>query len=203
MSSITQTLPSAPKILSLISSRPGINDAEIADELSLDIDFVKTCVASLTTSTGRLLSVPRTAPNGQRINHYFVREGAAVSEKPVVKPARAFTDAERSLIKKVHGYIPAAQLLGILNERLASDLGPDVRPHTMEQLHAEIGSVAAPAGGHSWASLRKLLVQAERNGVLSMITEQVINDFAVVFSVTPKQVVGLKDILLQRQENKQ
>ena len=34
--------------------------------------------------------------------------------------ARAFTDAERSLIKKIHGYMPHMQLLGILNDRLRS-----------------------------------------------------------------------------------
>lgn len=73
------------------------------------------------------------------------------------KSAREFTAAEKGLIRKVHGYMPAQQLLSILNERLVCDLGPDAMPYTMEQLYAEIGDVAgavAPAGGHDWASLR-------------------------------------------------
>ena len=119
------------------------------------------------------------------------------------KSAREFTAAEKNLIGKVHGYMPAQQLLAILNERLACDLGPDALPYTMEQLHAEIGDAASvtPDGGHDWASLRKLLAKAESTGVLDTITEQVINDFAVVFSLTSKQVLSLKDIVLQAKED--
>lgn len=58
--------------------------------------------------------------------------------------SRAFTEAEKSLIRKTHGYIPIQQLLGILNERLKNDLGPNALPHTAEQLHAEITKSAAP-----------------------------------------------------------
>lgn len=119
------------------------------------------------------------------------------------KSAREFTVAEKGLIRKVHGYMPAQQLLGILNERLACDLGPDAMPYTMEQLYAEIGDVAGavvPAGGHDWASLRKLLAKAKREGLLDAITEQVINDFAVVFSLNQKQVLTLKDIVLQTED---
>lgn len=118
--------------------------------------------------------------------------------------AREFTDAEKALIKKVHGYVPAQQLLVILNERLTCDLGPDAVPYSMEQLHAQIVALsgAAPPGGHGWASLRKLLAQARRNGVLAAIDEQVINDFAVVFSLNPKQVLQLRDIVLQASEGR-
>lgn len=119
------------------------------------------------------------------------------------KSAREFTVAEKGLIRKVHGYMPAQQLLSILNERLVCDLGPDAMQYTMEQLYTEIGDVdgaMAPAGGHDWASLRKLLAKARRAGVLGTITEQVINDFAVVFSLNQKQVLTLKDIVLQPEE---
>jgi len=103
------------------------------------------------------------------------------------------------LIRKVHGYMPAQQLLDLLNERLLSDLGPDARPYTMQQLYAETGeeSPAAQQGEHDWASLRKLLMRAKVAGVLDTITEQIINDFAVVFSLNPKQLFSLKDIVLQ------
>lgn len=119
------------------------------------------------------------------------------------KSARDFTAAEKSLIRKVHGFMPGQQLLDILNERLACDLGPDATPYSMEQLHREIGDMAgaAPVGGHDWASLRKLLATARRAGILDAVNEQVINDFAVVFSLNQKQVITLKDIVLQREED--
>jgi hypothetical protein len=99
--------------------------------------------------------------------------------------------------------MPAEQLLRLLNERLVCDLGADAKPYTMEQLYAEIGDAAGavPVGGHDWASLRKLLAKARRAGVLSPITEQVINDFAVVFSLNTRQVLRLKDIILRTEES--
>jgi hypothetical protein len=122
--------------------------------------------------------------------------------KDAPKSARDFTVAEKGLIKKVHGYMQAQQLLDILNERLVCDLGPDAIHYTMEQLYAEIGdaSSAVPKGGHDFASLRKLLAKAKRDGVLDGVTEQVINDFAVVFSLNQKQLLSLKDIVLQPEE---
>ena len=119
------------------------------------------------------------------------------------QPARAFTQAEASLIRKVHGYLPPLQLLGILNDRLRNDLGPDAQPYTVEQLHAEIAAMpgARPGGDHGWAGLRKLLAKAKRAGTLDQIDEHVINDFAVVFSLSPKHLMRLKDILLHPAED--
>lgn len=117
--------------------------------------------------------------------------------------ARGFTDAEKSLIRKIHGYVPARKLLGILNDRLLSDLGPEATPYTAEQLHAEIAAIpgTARSADNSWAALRKLLSTAERDGTLQRISEQVINDFAIVFSLSPKHPMRLKDILLQPRED--
>ncbi|PND30182.1 hypothetical protein C1I89_29890 [Achromobacter pulmonis] len=127
------------------------------------------------------------------------------TERPAAaaRPARDFTEAERALIRKIHGFMPAQQLLALLNERLACDLGPDATPYSMEQLHAAIGGLAspAPAGGHGWAAQRKLIAQARRAGLLAAVTEQLIDDFAVVFSLNPKQVLVLRDTLLQPQED--
>ncbi len=119
------------------------------------------------------------------------------------RPARDFTEAERALIRKVHGFMPAQQLLALLNERLACDLGPDATPYSMDQLHGQIGSFAAPVpvGGHGWAAQRKLIAQARKAGVLDTVTEQVIDDFAVVFSLNPKQVLYLRDTLLPSEDN--
>jgi hypothetical protein len=128
------------------------------------------------------------------------RRLAAGSDKAAT---RSFTEAEKSLIRKTHGYIPAQQLLGILNERLKADLGPNATPYTAEQLHAEIAKVAGamPATGNGWAALRKLLAHARTTGTLDLITEQIIADFAVVFLLTPNQVIRLKDVLLSREED--
>lgn len=119
--------------------------------------------------------------------------------------AREFTPADKGLIRKVHGYMPAVDLLRTLNERLLSDLGPDSTLYTMEQLYAEIGDAAGavPAGGHDWASLRKLLAKAKRDGVLGSITEQVIHDFAVVYSLNMKQFLSLKEIVLKTKEGEE
>lgn len=126
----------------------------------------------------------------------------AVGSGPLT-PAREFTEAERALIRKVHGFMPAQQLLALLNERLACDLGPDATPYSMDQLHGQIGSFAAPVptGGHGWAAQRKLIAQARKAGVLNAVTEQVIDDFAVVFSLNPKQVLYLRDTLLPTEDN--
>ena len=45
-----------------------------------------------------------------------------------------------------------------------------------------------------------LLAKARREGVLDQINEQVINDFAVVYSLNQKQVMTLKDILLNGED---
>ncbi len=126
--------------------------------------------------------------------------GRGGSNPPSRTPtARVFTAAEKSLIRKVHGFMPAKDLLRILNERLVADQGPDTIRYTMEQLFAEIGDAAGavPDGGHDWASLRKLLAKARRDGVLDSITEQVILDFAVVYSLNMKQYLSLKEIVLR------
>ena len=102
------------------------------------------------------------------------------------------------MIRKVHGYMPAQQLLEVLNERLICDAGPTAIKYTMEQLYAEIGEVdTQPAGGHDWSSLRKLLAKARRDGVLDTVSRQVIDDFAVVFSLSSAQVMRLHDVLLR------
>lgn len=142
----------------------------------------------------------RRRPEARRLGLHA--PAAARARPEASRPARDFTDAERALIRKIHGFMPAQQLLALLNERLACDLGPDATPYSMEQLHAAIGgcAVAAPTGGLDWAAQRKLIAQARRAGLLAAITEQLIDDFAVVFSLNPKQVLVLRDTLLQPQE---
>jgi hypothetical protein len=117
--------------------------------------------------------------------------------------ARGLTEADKSLIRKIQGYLPPMQLLGILNDRLRSDLGPDAQPYTADQLYSEIAAMPGSklASDHGWAGLRKLLAQAKRAGTLDQMNAQVINDFAVVFSLSPKHLMRLKDILLHPAED--
>lgn len=119
-----------------------------------------------------------------------------------ITATRNFTEAEKSLIRKTHGYIPSQQLLGILNERLKSDLGPNATPYTVEQLHSEIANVAGAiaSNGSGWAALRKLLARARKTGTIELINDQIVADFAVVFLLTTNQVIRLKDVLLSREE---
>ena len=149
---------------------------------------------------GRINSDPEADRTIPACGSCKARPDAREARKP--QAARGFTEADRSLIRKIHGYMPRMQLLGILNDRLRSDLGPDAQPYSIEQLHGEIAALpGSKAGGdHGWAGLRKLLAQAKRAGTLDQINEQVINDFAVVFSLSPKHLMRLKDILLQPAE---
>lgn len=137
-----------------------------------------------------LCGVCRDRPEARRLGAGKV-EGAA----------RAFTAADKALIKSVASYMPPRQLLAVLNERLLADLGPDVEPYTMEQLHAEMRTSPAPANADDWAGLRKLLAKARRDGVLQLVTGQVIDDFAVVFSLSSAQVLRLKDVVLSARED--
>lgn len=114
---------------------------------------------------------------------------------------RDFTAADKSLVAKVHGYMSAQQLLELLNERLAADLGAGTPRYTMEQLHAELRDAAAPAESNDWAGLRRMIAHARKAGVLQQISPQMIEDFAVVFSLTPAQVMRSKDVILSARSN--
>jgi hypothetical protein len=126
------------------------------------------------------------------------RSAARTRVAPPSLKARDFTASDKALIRKVHGYMAPLQLLGILNERLQCDLGAGAALYTIDQLKGEIASVttAVPASGNDWGALRKLLSKARRDGVLQLVNEQVINDFALVYSLDQKQVMSLKDIVL-------
>lgn len=154
-------------------------------------------------SAAKAISSSSGMRDGERYAAYWPADNfGEFAKRSNTASARPFTAAEKGLIQKVHGFMPAQQLLNILNERLVCDLGADAVPYSMEQLHAEIGDATGgvPATGHDWPSLRKLIAKAERDGVLDAINEQVINDFAVVFSLNQKQVLVLKDIVLQAKE---
>lgn len=168
----------------------------------------KACAPSLFAATlaGAAPAMRREVPPAARRLHLLKDEPtkpAAKTPSPAATGTpREFTASDRALIRKLHGYMSAAQLLGILNERLAADLGEATAAYTLDQLRSEIAALSRqePAGA-DWASLRRLLAVARRDGVLGQVNEQVIDDFAVVFSLNPKQVLALKDILLAKEED--
>lgn len=122
----------------------------------------------------------------------------AIVGKPSAAPE--FTAADRSLIRKVYGYMAPAQLLALLNERLQADLGDCATLYTIEQLHAEIQSLPSAVNAGDWSDLRKYLAKARRDGLLDRMTPQLIDDFAVVFALSSAQQLRLKDIVLSAKE---
>lgn len=128
--------------------------------------------------------------------------GAGGAAEPA--PPREFTPADLSMIRKLGRIVPEAQLLEILNQRLLADVGRRVMPYTAEQLSKALADQQAQAdkgGARDWTALRRLLADARRTGVLAAINEQVLEDFAVVFQLTAKQLVDLKDIVLPALED--
>jgi len=115
---------------------------------------------------------------------------------------RAFTAADKALIKSVHGYMPAAQLLQILNDRLVADQGAAAPRYTLEQLRADVTTLVDPTAGTDWTGLRSLLAAARRSGLLATLTLQTLEDFGVVFQLTPAQLTHLKDVVRHAQEDR-
>lgn len=117
-----------------------------------------------------------------------------------VRQPRPFTPVERSLIGRLHAHLPAAELLRILNERLAADT-PDGVAFTAAQLQAEVAPLLeAAAGAGGWGSLRRVLHQARAEQVLERITPDTIADFAVMFQLTSAQRMRLIDVMTHAKE---
>lgn len=146
------------------------------------------------------------AASGGQVRPLVVRKSAGSGVGGTVEPAppREFTPADLSMIRKLGRIMPEAQLLEILNQRLLADVGRRVMPYTTEQLSKALSDQQAQAdkgGARDWTALRRLLADARRSGVLDAINEQVLEDFAVVFQLTAKQLVDLKDIVLPALED--
>ena len=128
--------------------------------------------------------------------------GAPVAAKPhavaPIRPSRAFTPADTSLIKAMQGVLPAAELLRLLNDRLAGDR-PDLAPYTMEQLTTALQTLIEPSAT-DWAWLRYHLRRARRSGLLAIITPTMVEDFAIVYSLNPAQLLHLTDIIASAKE---
>jgi hypothetical protein len=129
----------------------------------------------------------------------------AAGLKPQPGRPREFNVAERSMIHRLHGFMAPEQLLSILNDRLVADIGEGAVRYSMDNLYAEIksGMGNSEDTAFDWANLRKRLAAARKSGLLDQIDAQVIEDFAVVFSINTRQAMTLKDILLQDQDQEE
>lgn len=111
---------------------------------------------------------------------------------------RQFTPADKALIRRVHRYMPASQLLALLNERLPADGGAGF---TVEQLRRELQGMPLPTKtGTDWSDMRKHLTQARQAGVLEKITGKTVEDFAVVFALSQAQLLRVKDVIASAKE---
>lgn len=116
--------------------------------------------------------------------------------------AEAFTPAECRLVQTLHRQVPIADLLRLLNLRRVADLGPTAPRHSVATLEAEIRRHAAATPTSDWSGLRRVIGDARRSGVLARVTPQVLEDFAIVFSLTPAQILHLKDVITHAQEGR-
>jgi RNA polymerase sigma factor (sigma-70 family) len=117
-------------------------------------------------------------------------------ERPV------FTPAAKAIIKNMHAYLPAVDLLRLLNERVKADRGPRGVLFTLEDLHEEIRRIAEPEPAADWTGLRQMLARARSSGLLAMITMQTVEDFATVFQLSPGQLLHLKDVVQHAKEDR-
>lgn len=166
-------------------------------------------ILGLDDDTGRGLCVDcqqrpearRLGPDGRPNTPRAATPTPAAPTKPIDQ-ARAFTPAEKSLIKHMHHVLSPVDLLKILNDRLQADLGAGVVLYTLEQLHTETSTLQQSERATDWASLRQVLAVARRCGVLEQITPQVIDDFAVVFQLSSAQVMNLRDVIRSAKEGR-
>lgn len=109
------------------------------------------------------------------------RPGLAMTQPGTRPNPRSFSDADKALMRSLHGFMPHALLLQTLNNRRVAD-DPRAVPITPAELDAEIRAINATAqrsgGGSDWAMLRRALNAAREAGLLQRITPNIIQDFA-------------------------
>ena len=106
----------------------------------------------------------------------------------------------RALIRKIHGFVPAQQLLALLNERLACDLGPDAAvQHGATACRHRRPASPLPAGGHGWP--RSVLIAQARRPACSTRSPSSSSTTSPSSSRSTQQVLVLRDTLLQPEED--
>lgn len=169
------------------------------DEDRDDLDFL-ICKSCSTHPDALQLGAPsKTNPPAAPKRAQPRTQPALVSIKPPTPPKpRSFTPADIGLIRQLSGAIPTTTLLSLLNDRLVADLGPSAPRYTLDQLEQareQAQPAESAARGSDWATLRQALEHARRNGLLQQITAQTVEDFAVIFKLTPAQLMRVKDVL--------
>lgn len=112
-----------------------------------------------------------------------------------------FTAADVSLIGSISSHLPATAVLKLLNDRLVADRGPGVPLHTLEQLQQQTAKSRSVNADGGWSAQRRILAAARTSGALQRITPQVIDDFAIVFRLSPAQVTHLRDVVASATED--
>lgn len=122
----------------------------------------------------------------------FTAQRPALSDQGVT-----LGSAERALICQLSGYMEPVALLALLNSRRKADQGDNAPLVTMDALRAESlrDATAEAATPQGWGALRRLISDARRSGLLAKVRRSNLEDFAVVFSLTPAQVLQMKDVL--------
>lgn len=156
--------------------------------------------------TARLCGDCKSRPEARRLIAVAPSTGpaapAATSPSPRAPAPRSFTAADRALIRKLYGLMPALDLLRILNDRLLADVGDGAVPYLLDQLQTEARDlVAGDVASSEWTTLRRVLAAARRDGTLAACTPQVVDDFAVVWQLSPAQVTHLRDVIRHAQED--
>lgn len=155
------------------------------------------CGCRLNPALGDNTTLSRCRACAQRSHHVVSKRPK--EPDPSVRAAAGRTEfgaADKALIRSVHGYMSPERLLEVLNaRRLANEEA--ATPFTAAQLQEEIRTLvyAGQSGPGNWAGMRKALASARTSGLLDTITPQVIEDFAVVFSLSPVQAAKLIDIV--------
>ncbi len=139
------------------------------------------------------------APTSRALQKRLAESGRYIPPRPPT--ALPFSPAELSLIGRVHGFLEPARLLELLNERRQADGKTGTAQVSFQQLQAEINKTAKVRPSNDFVSLRKAIRQAEKDGTRAAISEATIGDFAVIFQLNAKQVITLKELILQGEED--
>lgn len=78
--------------------------------------------------------------------------------------------------------------------------GPSAALCNLDQLRAEVADLADLGEQADWTTLRRLLSQACRTGLLDQVTPAAIDDFSIVFGLSAAQRLHLHDVIHHAKE---
>ena len=136
------------------------------------------------------------ARNGDSVDEQLCSDHRRASHE-----GKPLTGAELALVRSIGNRIGARQLTELINARRRADKSAGAALLDEEDVVFAMAQrpLQAPAGD-GWAQTRKLLAKARRDGTLELVNEELIDAFAIVFSLNARQVMQLKDIVLPAKE---